>query len=96
MRIKSHILLRKIYFDSEQNKEYNKVSSLIAKQENLEKAVNVIYNKKNFLSEIKLRRLSYEVKTGKYKFKPLLSYQVPKIFLRLNKSKVTKKIKKFS
>ena len=23
MRIKSHILLRKIYFDSEQNKEYN-------------------------------------------------------------------------
>lgn len=96
MRIKSHILLRKICFDSEQNKEYNKVSSLIAKQENLEKAVNVLYNKKNFLSEIKLRRLSYEVKTGKYKFKPLLSYKVPKIFLRLNKSKVTKKIKKFS
>jgi hypothetical protein len=74
------------------NDKFN-VSNNIANINTLYTAYNQLKNKKGSISDNRLMEISCEIKTGKYEFKPLNSYKIPKKTVKLNKSSVKKYLK---
>ncbi len=74
------------------NDKFN-VSNNIANINTLYMAYNQLKNKKGSISDKRLKEISSEIKTGKYEFKPLNSYKIPKKTVKLNKSSVKKYLK---
>ena len=74
------------------NDKFN-VSNNIANIDTLYMAYNQLKNKKGSISDNRLMKISCEIKTGKYEFKPLNSYKIPKKTVKLNKSSVKKYLK---
>jgi len=74
--------------DSEYNKNKFRFSNRVANIETLLMAFNQLKKKNGNISEEKLRQISSEIKEGKYVFKPLSSYKIPKTSVKLNKGMV--------
>jgi len=88
---------RKIKLTSTLDPEYDKnkfiISSQIADMETLLKAFNLLKKKQGNITEEKLQQISSDIMEGKYVFKPLASYKIPKKSVKLNKAMVQKHIK---
>jgi predicted transcriptional regulator len=74
------------------NDKFN-ISNNIADINTLYMAYNQLRNKKGSISDKRLVEISSEIKMGKYEFKPLNSYKIPKKIVKLNKSAVKKYLK---
>jgi len=64
--------------DSEYNKNKFRVSNQVADLGTLFMALKQLKKKEGNISEEKLQQISSDIKRGKYMFKPLLSYKIPK------------------
>ena len=74
------------------NDKFN-VSNNIANINTLYMAYTQLKNKKGSISDNRLMKISCEIKTGTYEFKPFNSYKMPKKTVKLNKISVKKYLK---